>query len=132
MILEDVRMFIDIQTIFRRDMTYDTLKAVLMDLVQRTTDVLIPMDISAFSPAAPVMPWAPWSQPAIPLHVLHRFFLMLELNKLLLLPPPQRHTLRRHFGTASPQFLASRASTPLAKAAKEQRWAKAAAKGAKA
>ena len=53
MIPEDIRRFIEIQTVFRKDLTYENLKAVLMDLVQRTnSDIPIPMETNTFAPAS--------------------------------------------------------------------------------
>ena len=59
MLPDDVRRFLEVQTMFRPGLTYDTIKQVVMDLVQRTADIPTPMDTNALgeSPAGGTGGW---------------------------------------------------------------------------
>ena len=46
MLPDDVRRFLEVQTMFRPGLTLDVIKAVVMDMVQRVTDMPTPMDTS--------------------------------------------------------------------------------------
>ena len=48
MLPADVRRFVEVQTMFQPTLSYEVLKGVVMDLVQRVTDLPIPMDTSSF------------------------------------------------------------------------------------
>ena len=50
MLPDNVREFLDVQTIFKPGLTYDTIKQAVMDLVQRTTNSATPMLVDALSP----------------------------------------------------------------------------------
>ena len=46
MLPDDVRRFLEVQTMFKPGLTFDVIKAVVMDMVQRVTDMPTPMDTS--------------------------------------------------------------------------------------
>ena len=52
MLPDDVRRFLEVQTMLQPMLTYDTMKGVVMNLVQRTTGLSTPMDTNSLEPGS--------------------------------------------------------------------------------